>query len=115
MTDRETGGAGEDGNRPEIQPLAGDSARLGNPTRLVPRQPPPEDEPLPVTPRPAVFEEEQQPQPPPSAFGRAGFGPMFGPRTFGNGRIQVWGCSPGCLVVSLIASVLLTLLLNAMF
>ena len=115
MTERESGGAGEDGNRPEIQPPASDFARLGNPTRLVPRQPPPEDEPLPVTPRPAVFEEELEQQPPPSAFGRPGLGPMFGPRTFGNGRIQVWGCSPGCLVASLIASLLLTLLLNAMF
>lgn len=115
MTERETGGAGEDGNRPEIQPLAGESQRLGNPTRLVPRQPPSADEPLTVTPRPAVFEEELESRPPPSAFGRAGLGPMFGPRTFGNGRIQVWGCSPGCLIASLIASVLLTLLLNALF
>jgi hypothetical protein len=115
MTERETGGAGEDGNHPETHPLASESERLGNPTRLVPRQSPPEDEPLPVTPRPAVFEEELEQQPPPSAFGRAGFGPMLGPRTFGNGRIQVWGCSPGCLIASLITSVLLTLLLNAMF
>jgi hypothetical protein len=115
MTERETGGAGEDGNCPESQPLASESRRLGNPARLVPRQPPPEDEPLPVTPRPAVFEEELEQQPPPSAFSRTGLGPMFGPRTFGNGRIQVWGCSPGCLIASLIASVLLTLLLNAMF
>ena len=115
MTERETGGAGEDGNHPRIQPSASQSERLGNPTRLVPRQPPPEDEPLTVTPRPAVFEEELEQQPPPSAFGRAGLGPMFDPRTFGNGRIQVWGCSPGCLIASLIASAVLTLLLNAMF
>jgi hypothetical protein len=115
MTERETGGAGEEANRPENRPLASESGRLGNPTRLVPRQPPPEVEPLTVTPRPAVFEDEQEPQPPPSAFGRAGLGPMFGPRTFGNGRIQVWGCSPGCLIASLIASRVLTLLLNAMF
>jgi hypothetical protein len=116
MTERETGGASEDGNLPETQPLASESERLGNPTRLVPRQPPPEDEPLPVTPRPAVFEEELEQQPPSSTFGRPGLGGlMSGPRTFGNGRIQVWGCSPGCLITSLIASVLLTLLLNAMF
>ena len=115
MTERETGGAGEDGNHPETHLPASESERLGNPTRLVPRQPPPEDEPLTVTPRPAVFEEELEQQPPPSTFGRAGLGPMFGPRTHGNGRIQVWGCSPGCLITSLIASVLLTLLLNAMF
>jgi len=40
---------------------------------------------------------------------------MFGPGTFGNRRIRVWGCSPGCLIASLVASVVLTLLLNAMF
>ena len=116
MTERGTYGADEDGNRPQIQPEASEPERLGNPTRLVPRQPPPEaDDPLDVTPRPAVFEDEQEPQRPPSGFGRAGLGPMFGPRSFGNGRIQVWGCSPGCLVVSLIASLVLTLLLNALF
>ena len=91
MTERGTYGADRDGNRPQIQPEASEPERLGNPTRLVPRQPPP------------------------SGFGRAGLGPMFGPRSFGNGRIQVWGCSPGCLIASLIASVVLTLLLNAMF
>ena len=37
--------------------------RLGNPTRLVPREAPPEDDALPVTPRPAVFEEELEPRP----------------------------------------------------
>jgi hypothetical protein len=62
-----------------------------------------------------VFEDELEPEAPPSAFGRSGFGPMFGPRTVGNGRIQIWGCSPGCLIASLIASLVLTLLLNAMF
>ena len=115
MTERGTGGAGEDGNRSLIQPGPNEPERLGNPTRLMPRQAPPEDDSLPVTPRPAVFEDEQEPQSPASAFGRAGLGPMFGPRSFGNGRIQVWGCSPGCLIASLIASAVLTLLLNAMF
>ena len=115
MTEQEKDGVGEDGNRPWIQPEANESERLGNPTRLVPRQAPPEEDPLTVTPRPAVFEDEPESQPPPSAFGRAGLGPMFGPRSFGNGRIQVWGCSPGCLIASLLASVVLTLLLNAMF
>jgi hypothetical protein len=115
MTEREIGGAGEDGNRPGIPPLASETGRLGNPTRLVPRQPPPEDDPITVIPRPAVFEDELEPHAPPSAFGRSGLGPMFGPRTVGNGRIQIWGCSPGCLIASLIASLVLTLLLNAMF
>ena len=115
MTERGTGGVGEDGNRPHVQPEASEPERLGNPTRLVPRQVPPEDEPLSVTPRPAVFEDELEQQPPPAGFGRAGLGPVFGPRSFGNGRVQVWGCSPGCLVASLIGSVVLTLLLNALF
>ena len=42
-------------------------------------------------------------------------GSWFGPRSFGGGRFQVYGCSPGCLVVSLLVSVVLTLLLNALF
>ena len=115
MMDRETDGAGDDGNRPPIRPAANTSDRLGNPTRLVPRQAPPEEDPLPVTPYPAVLEDELEPQLPPPAFGRTGLGPMFGPRTFGNGRIQVWGYSPGCLIASIIASLVLTLLLNALF
>ena len=115
MTERGTGGVGEDGNRAPIESNANEPERLGNPTRLVPRQEPPEEDPLPVTPRPAVFEDELEAEAPPSAFGRAGLGPMFGPRSVGNGRIQVWGCSPGCLVASLIGSIVLTLLLNALF
>ena len=115
MTEYRPDGVGEDGNRPKTPPEESESGRLGNPTRLVPRQPPPEDDPLPITPRPAVFEDELEPLPPASGFGRSGLGPMFGPRTFGTGRIQVWGCSPGCLIASLIASLVLTLLLNALF
>jgi hypothetical protein len=115
MTERRTDGIGEDGNRPQIQPGANDSERLGNPTRLVPRQAPPQDGPLTVTPRPAVFEDELEPQPPASESGRSGFGPMLRPRSAGSGRIQVWGCSPGCLIASLVVSLVLTLLLNAMF
>lgn len=37
---------------------------------------------------------------------------LFGPRSFGGDRVQVYGCSPGCLLVMLAVSVLLTLLLN---
>lgn len=44
---------------------------------------------------------------------------LFGPRSFAGGRVQVYGCSPGCLIasllVSVLASVVLTLLLNAIF
>ncbi|MBA2742062.1 MAG: hypothetical protein H0U46_08640 [Actinobacteria bacterium] len=37
---------------------------------------------------------------------------FFGPRAFRNGRVRVYGCSPGCLLISLVLSVLLTILLN---
>ena len=109
--------ADENGNRPNTEPAADSPRRLGNPTRLVPRQPPPEEpeDPVSAAPYPAVFEDELESPGRAPVFGRGGLGPMFGPRSFGSGRVQVWGCSPGCLIVSLIASALLTLLLNAMF
>lgn len=37
---------------------------------------------------------------------------LFGPRTFRDGRVQVYGCSPGCLLMSLLFSVILTIILN---
>jgi hypothetical protein len=38
---------------------------------------------------------------------------VFRPQRVGrNGRLQVYGCSPGCLLVSLVLSVFLTLALN---
>jgi hypothetical protein len=36
---------------------------------------------------------------------------VFGPRR-GGGGIKVYGCSPGCLLLSLALSVLLTIALN---
>ena len=33
-------------------------------------------------------------------------------RGFGGGRVRVYGCSPGCLLLSLGLSLLLTILLN---
>jgi hypothetical protein len=38
----------------------------------------------------------------------------FEPKEFRNGRIRVYGCSPGCLLLSLAASVLLTILVNVL-
>jgi len=40
---------------------------------------------------------------------------LFGPRSFGrrDNRVHVYGCSPGCLLIMLALSVLLTLLVNA--
>jgi hypothetical protein len=37
---------------------------------------------------------------------------LFGPRDVAGGRVQVYGCSPGCLLVSLLVSIILTVLLN---
>jgi hypothetical protein len=44
-----------------------------------------------------------------------GTGDMFGGREFAGGRVRVYGCSPGCLMMSLVISIILTLLLNAIF
>jgi hypothetical protein len=33
----------------------------------------------------------------------------------GGGRVRVYGCSPGCLIVTVVVSLILTLLLNAIF
>jgi hypothetical protein len=37
---------------------------------------------------------------------------LFGPKTYRGGRVQVWGCSPGCLLLSILVSVVLTIALN---
>ncbi len=37
---------------------------------------------------------------------------MFKPKEFRGGRVKVYGCSPGCLLVSIAVSVFLTLAVN---
>jgi hypothetical protein len=37
---------------------------------------------------------------------------MFKPREYRDGRVKVYGCSPGCLLVSIALSIFLTLALN---
>jgi hypothetical protein len=37
---------------------------------------------------------------------------VFEPREFKGGRVKVYGCSPGCLLVSIVLSVFLTLVVN---
>jgi hypothetical protein len=37
---------------------------------------------------------------------------LFSPRELKGGRVKVYGCSPGCLLVSLAVSLLLTLAVN---
>ena len=37
---------------------------------------------------------------------------MFKPREYREGRVKVYGCSPGCLLVSIAVSVFLTLAVN---
>jgi hypothetical protein len=88
--------------------------RLGNPTRLMPRRTPsPVLEPEVVAAEPEIRGSDQGEYLPPS--GERHPNPLFAPRSFGDGRIQVWGCSPGCLIASLVASVVLTILLNIVF
>lgn len=36
----------------------------------------------------------------------------LGPKAFAGGRVRAYGCSPGCLLLSLAVSVLLTILVN---
>jgi hypothetical protein len=95
--------------------------RLGNPTRLVPRQTPPPVQAEPIDPDPLGFEPDPDPR---MAAGEmrdpyleaAARDPYLeaDPQSFGRPRFQVIGF-PGCLIVSLIASVLLTILLNIVF
>lgn len=37
---------------------------------------------------------------------------LFGPIELRGGRVQVYGCSPGCILLMLLVSLLLTILLN---
>jgi hypothetical protein len=38
----------------------------------------------------------------------------FGPKELRDGRVRVYGCSPGCLLLSLGVSILLTILVNVL-
>ena len=74
--------------------------------RPPPGQPPP-GEPLERVEAELLPEEEPLAGPTYSPFGP--------PREFAGGRVRVYGCSPGCLIASLVVSIILTLLLNAIF
>jgi len=37
---------------------------------------------------------------------------LFRPRSFRDGKVQVYGCSPGWLLLSLFVSIILTIVLN---
>jgi hypothetical protein len=37
---------------------------------------------------------------------------LFEGRRYGGGRVRVYGCSPGCLLASLLLSAFLTLVIN---
>ncbi len=37
---------------------------------------------------------------------------LGGGRRYGRGQVRVYGCSPGCLLISLAVSVFLTIVLN---
>jgi hypothetical protein len=39
---------------------------------------------------------------------------QFGSQPMGNGRVKVYGCSPGCLLISIAVSVALTIFINVL-
>lgn len=97
---------------PQPSTTEGSQRRLGNPTRLIPRRTPPPVEVEPIEADPLGFE-------PGAGPGRAAgemrdVYPPATPQSFGRPKVQVFGL-PGCLIYSLIASVLLTILLNIVF
>ena len=101
--------------QPQPQPTApqGAQQRLGNPTRLIPRRTPAAttrtpDDIDPIAPEPAGGPDLALDDARPSY-------PSSPSRSFANGRIQVLGFGPGCIIFSLIASVVLTILLNIVF
>lgn len=103
--------------QPRNEPHPEPESSSGNTGRPSPREP--------LRPEPLVPEVlepgEEQYEPGPGGGMPFGGGPggMFEPRSFGGGRVQVFGCSPGCLILSLVVSVVLsvvlTLLLNLIF
>ncbi|MDQ2655348.1 MAG: hypothetical protein M3Z20_20135 [Chloroflexota bacterium] len=97
---------------PQPSATGGNQRRLGNPTRLIPRRTPPPIAAEPVEVDPLGFEPEADPA---MAAGnmREPY-PSAAPRDPGRPRVQVVGL-PGCLIISLIGSVLLTILLNIVF
>ncbi len=67
-------------------------------------------------PRPEIAADEASPLPPYAQPDEAPFGSAFGaPREFAGGRVRLYGCSPVWIIASLVISVLLTCLLNAIF
>ena len=99
----------------------GNQGRLGNPTRLVPRRTPPPVQAEPIDPDPLGFEPEPDPTMAAGQMGDPYLEPAArgsyreaDPQGVGRPRFQVIGF-PGCLIVSLVASVLLTILLNIVF
>ena len=121
--------------RPEEQPPGGaggetpsEATRRFRATQLRPRvefgrkQEPPQDTPE----RPLVPEVLDAPPgndvggggPIGGSFGGGPFGggpgDAFAPREFAGGRVRVYGCSPGCLIASILISLFLTLFLNAL-
>ena len=103
------GGSGSAGGPAEGQRRFG-ASRL-RPRVEFGRRPPP-SQPQPGE-RPEVVDAEVVPNEGPVAGDP--FSPFGRPREFAGGRVRVYGCSPGCLIASLLASLFLTFVLNAIF
>lgn len=99
--------------RPQPPAAAGSTRRLGNPTRLIPRRTPPPAPTEPIERDPLGFEAESDPTLMPNDM--SDFYPAGAPQPVTRGQVRVLGFGPGCLIASLVISVVLTLLLNILF
>lgn len=112
----EQGPGGPQPSRDDASPgppaTGGSQGRLGNPTRLIPWRTPPPAEVEPVERDPLGFEPEFEPAM--AADDLRDPYPVATPQDLGRPRVKVFGF-PGCLIISLVASVLLTILLNIVF
>ncbi len=116
------GGPGTPENaRPPRRPEVAGPSSVGNPIRLVPARQPTRDDAgtgdVPVFVEPDdQFGSGGEFVSGPHSIGGEGLGPLFAPRSFGGGRVRVraWGCSPGCLIVAIVGSLLLSLILGSL-
>ena len=114
------GGSSTTGTDPE---QSSSRPRRFGATRVRPRidfgQPKPQELPTgtsgaPLTPE--VIDPGMEEEPRGRSFGGpfGGGSDPFAPTSLAGGRVRVYGCSPGCLILSVVVSLILTMLLNGM-
>lgn len=66
-------------------------------------------------PRPYIAPDDASSMPQQEPPGQGPFGSAFGtPREFAGGRVRLYGCSPGCLIAALVVSVVASCVLTAL-